>query len=41
MAVLGLRLSVTGFSPHMPGSNARPLHLEFVVDRVTLGQVFL
>jgi hypothetical protein len=35
------RLLVTGLSLQGPGLNSRPVHVGFVVDKGTLGQVFL
>jgi branched-subunit amino acid transport protein len=32
---------VAGLTPHMPVFGLRPAHVRFVVDRATLGQVFL
>ena len=32
-----LRLLVAGVSPRRPGCNPRPVHVEFVVDKVALG----
>jgi hypothetical protein len=37
--VLWLRRLVVGLSPRRHGFNARPLHVGFMVDKVTLGVV--
>jgi hypothetical protein len=41
LAVPWLRWLVTGLSPQRPGFNPGSVHVEFVVDKVALGQVFL
>jgi hypothetical protein len=40
-AVAWLRSLVAGFSPRRPGFAPGSIHVGFVVDKVTLGQVFL
>jgi hypothetical protein len=40
MAVPWLRRLVAGLSPRRPGFDSESVHVEFVVDKVTLGQVF-
>jgi hypothetical protein len=35
-----LRRLVAGFSPRKPGSNSRPVCMGFVMEKVTLGEVF-
>jgi hypothetical protein len=32
---------IASLSPRRPGFDSRPFHVRFVIDRVTLGQVFL
>jgi hypothetical protein len=39
-AVPWLRRLVAGLSPRMPGFDPGSVHVEFVVDKVALGQVF-
>jgi hypothetical protein len=39
MAVPWLRRLVVGLSPRRPGFDPGPVHVKFVVDKVTLGQV--
>ena len=41
MAVPWLRRLVAGLPPRMPGFDPGSVHVEFVVDKVALGQVFL
>jgi hypothetical protein len=41
MAVPWLRQLVAGLSPRRPGLDPGSVHVGFVVDKVTLGQVFL
>jgi hypothetical protein len=41
MALPWLRRSVVGLSPQRPGFDSGSVHVEFVMDKVALGQVFL
>jgi hypothetical protein len=41
MIVPWLRRLVAGLSPRRPGFTAVSVHVEFVVDEVALGQIFL
>jgi hypothetical protein len=41
MAVPWLRRLVAGLSPRSPGFDTGSVHVEFGVDKVTLGQIFL
>jgi hypothetical protein len=41
VAMPWLRRSVAGFSPRRPGFAPGSVHVEFVVDKVALGQIFL
>ena len=40
MAVAWLRRLVAGLSPRRPDFDSGSVHVEFVVDKVALGQVF-
>jgi len=39
--VTWLRRLVAGFSPQKPGFDSRPVHMVFIVKKVSLGQTFI